>query len=49
MLRWGGTVSPFKDYHVNADCITNLLQMHKMVYSDARAKVANIVKGIGIT
>ena len=46
MVKWGGTVLPFKDYPVNADWITNLLQSQKMLFTEARVELAKIVKGI---
>ena len=46
MVRWGGTVSPFKDYLVNADWIMNMLQQQKIACKDARVELAKIMKGI---
>ena len=46
MIKWGGTLAPFKDYPVNADWITNLLQSQKMLFVEARVELAKIVKGI---
>ena len=47
MIKWGGTVSPIKDYQVSAGWVTNLLQMQKMLFVEARVELANLVKNIG--